>query len=183
MGAAIAQWICLRLPSSRPGFDSQALHLCFYHLWWNLYFICPCVVKKNENKPKRSRVWPIFLKKKLTRILVTSSTGLMTVERMKRKFLTEVSTIWKRLSSSFFLDWKNWMKNKLVSFSLRFCSIRSIFSFNFIILMVMGIQPCATPLKVTFKSQGREPRSSGYGRRIVFRRLWVQILAPYTGWT
>ena len=21
--------------------------------------ICPCVVKKNENKPKRGRVWPI----------------------------------------------------------------------------------------------------------------------------
>ena len=26
----------------------------------NLYYICPCVVKKDENKPKRGRVWPIF---------------------------------------------------------------------------------------------------------------------------
>ena len=31
-GAAIAQGIRLRLPSCCPGFDSQALHLCFYHL-------------------------------------------------------------------------------------------------------------------------------------------------------
>ena len=31
-GAAMAQWIHLRLLSYRPGFDSQALHLCFYHL-------------------------------------------------------------------------------------------------------------------------------------------------------
>ena len=30
---------------------------------------------------------------------------------------------------------------------------------------------------------GREPWSSGYGRRHSFRRLWVQILALYTGWT
>ena len=29
-GAAIAQWICLRLPSFHPGFESQAHHLCFY---------------------------------------------------------------------------------------------------------------------------------------------------------
>ena len=29
-GAAVAQWICLRLPSCHPGFESQAHHLCFY---------------------------------------------------------------------------------------------------------------------------------------------------------
>ena len=29
-GAAVAQWIRLRLPSCRPGFDSQAHHLCFF---------------------------------------------------------------------------------------------------------------------------------------------------------
>ena len=29
----------------------------------------------------------------------------------------------------------------------------------------------------------REPWSSGYGRRLMFRRLWVWIPAPYTGWT
>ena len=31
-GAAIAQWIRLRLPSRRPGFESQAHHLRFFHL-------------------------------------------------------------------------------------------------------------------------------------------------------
>ena len=30
---------------------------------------------------------------------------------------------------------------------------------------------------------GREPWSSGYGRRLMFQRSWVQIPAPYTGWT
>ena len=30
---------------------------------------------------------------------------------------------------------------------------------------------------------GREPWSSGYGRRLTFRRSWVRIPAPYTGWT
>ena len=45
-GAAIAQWIRLRLPSWRPGFESQAHHLRFFqfilfklyicHLNWNM---------------------------------------------------------------------------------------------------------------------------------------------------
>ena len=30
---------------------------------------------------------------------------------------------------------------------------------------------------------GREPWSSGYGKRLVFRRSWVRILTLYTGWT
>ena len=30
---------------------------------------------------------------------------------------------------------------------------------------------------------GRVPWSSGYGRRLMFRRSWVQIPAPVTGWT
>ena len=30
--ATIAQWSCLHTPSWRPGFKSQAHHLCFYHL-------------------------------------------------------------------------------------------------------------------------------------------------------
>ena len=30
---------------------------------------------------------------------------------------------------------------------------------------------------------GREPWSSGYGRRLMFWRSWVQIPAPNTGWT
>ena len=29
----------------------------------------------------------------------------------------------------------------------------------------------------------QEPWSSGYGWRLMFERLWVRILAPYTGWT
>ena len=31
-GAAVAQWICLYLPSCLSGFESQAQHLCFHHL-------------------------------------------------------------------------------------------------------------------------------------------------------
>ena len=30
---------------------------------------------------------------------------------------------------------------------------------------------------------GREPWSSGYGKRLTNQRSWVQIPAPYTGWT
>ena len=30
---------------------------------------------------------------------------------------------------------------------------------------------------------GQEPWSSGYGKRLTFQRLWVRILAQYTGWT
>ena len=29
---------------------------------------------------------------------------------------------------------------------------------------------------------GREPWSSGLGRRLMFQRFWVRIPAPYTGW-
>ena len=29
----------------------------------------------------------------------------------------------------------------------------------------------------------REPWSGGYGKRLTFRRLWVWIQVPYTGWT
>ena len=32
-GAAIAQWIHLRLPFCRPGFESQASHLSFYFIY------------------------------------------------------------------------------------------------------------------------------------------------------
>ena len=63
-GAAIAQWIRLRLPSCRPGFESQAHHLCFFqfilfklyvcHLNWN--------VKRTKNKQKEAGVGPFFKK-------------------------------------------------------------------------------------------------------------------------
>ena len=42
-GAAIAQWIHLRLPSCHPGFKSQALHLCFYQFIFEL-----CHVEKTK---------------------------------------------------------------------------------------------------------------------------------------
>ena len=38
-GAAIAQWNRLRLPSCRPGFESQASHLRFF-----FYSICICAI-------------------------------------------------------------------------------------------------------------------------------------------
>ena len=33
------------------------------------------------------------------------------------------------------------------------------------------------------RNVGREPWSSGYGRRLTFQRSWVRIPAPDTGWT
>ena len=38
-------------------------------------------------------------------------------------------------------------------------------------------------LKFNNSLHPREPYSSGYGRRLTFRRSWVQIPVPYTGWT
>ena len=34
----------------------------------------------------------------------------------------------------------------------------------------------------TVYSKGREPWSSGYGKRLTFLWSWVRIPAPYTGW-
>ena len=49
MGAAIAQWIRLRLPSCHPGFESQARYLRFF-----IYIICAIfVIWKNKNKNKK----------------------------------------------------------------------------------------------------------------------------------
>ena len=61
-GAAIAQWIHLRLPSCRPGFDSQALHLCFYHLLCNSYYICTLLWKRSKINQKEAGFGP-FLRK------------------------------------------------------------------------------------------------------------------------
>ena len=52
MGAAIAQWIRLCLPSCRTGFESQAQHLSFYPFIFEL-----CHVEKS--KLKRGRDWAI----------------------------------------------------------------------------------------------------------------------------
>ena len=55
-GAAIAQWIRLRLPSCRPGFESQAHHLCFFNLYLSFELEC----EKNENKQKEAGIGPFF---------------------------------------------------------------------------------------------------------------------------
>ena len=56
MGAAIAQWIRLRLPFCCPGFQSQAYHLSFYKI-----IVVSC--RKDENKRKEAGIGPFFLKK------------------------------------------------------------------------------------------------------------------------
>ena len=58
-GAAITQWICLYLPSSCPGFESQAHHLCFFQIVY-LSFELEC--EKNKNNQKDAGIGP-FLKK------------------------------------------------------------------------------------------------------------------------
>ena len=58
-GAAIAQWIRLRLPSCRPGFESQAHHLCFHQFIKKIVYC-----GKDENKQKRGRDRSIFKKSK-----------------------------------------------------------------------------------------------------------------------
>ena len=60
-GAAIAQWICLCLPSCCPRFDSQACHQRFFSIIveFVLYLSMRCW-EKNKNKQKRGRIWPIL---------------------------------------------------------------------------------------------------------------------------
>ena len=50
-GAAIAQWIRLRLPSFCPGFESQAHHLCFYQFKFKL-----CHVEKTKISRKEAGI-------------------------------------------------------------------------------------------------------------------------------
>ena len=57
-GAAIAKWIHLRLPSCHPGFESQAHHLHFYQIKFELFH-----VEKTKNKQKEAGIGPFFLKK------------------------------------------------------------------------------------------------------------------------
>ena len=47
-GAAIAQWIHLRLPSCRPGFESQANHLSFYFIYSQICAIIVNVLLKER---------------------------------------------------------------------------------------------------------------------------------------
>ena len=64
LGAAIAQWIRLRLPSCHPGFESQPHHLRFYQNKdkFVLYLHMHC--EKNEDKQKEAGFGP-FKKLKL----------------------------------------------------------------------------------------------------------------------
>ena len=50
---AVAQWICLRLPSCLPGFESQARHLCSYQFKFELWH-----VEKTKINRKRGRNGP-----------------------------------------------------------------------------------------------------------------------------
>ena len=61
-GAAIAQWIRLRLPSWRPGFESQAHHLRFFQfkIVQIVYLSFELEYEKNENKQKEARIGPFF---------------------------------------------------------------------------------------------------------------------------
>ena len=56
-GAAIAQWIRPRLPSSRPGLWSH--HTCFINVKFNLCFIICLFIVKGSKIDKRGRVWTI----------------------------------------------------------------------------------------------------------------------------
>ena len=49
LGTAIAQWICLHLPSWGPGFKTQLYHLCFFHLSSNIELYCIIVLRKVSN--------------------------------------------------------------------------------------------------------------------------------------
>ena len=50
VSAAVAQWIHLRLPSCRPGFESQAHHLCFYQFKFEFKTV---TCWNDENKQKK----------------------------------------------------------------------------------------------------------------------------------
>ena len=71
-GAAVAQWIRSRLPSCRPGFESQAHHLCFFNLNLNLN----CNVLKRRKETEKGAGIGLFLKKKLPGDCLVGRTGL-----------------------------------------------------------------------------------------------------------
>ena len=55
--ASIVHWICLRLPSCCPGFESQAHHLHFYQFIFEL-----CHRENDENKQKEAELAHFFKK-------------------------------------------------------------------------------------------------------------------------
>ena len=70
-GAAIAQWIRLRLPSCRPRFESQAHHLRFFQFILFKLYICHLnwSVKRTKIKEKEAGIGP--LKKTIILALTT----------------------------------------------------------------------------------------------------------------
>ena len=63
-GAAITQWIRLRLLFCRPRFESQAHHLCFFQFIWFKLYICQLNSNVKRTKiNKRGQAWPIFKKR------------------------------------------------------------------------------------------------------------------------
>ena len=60
LAAAIAPWLCLRLPSCGPGFESQAHHLCFFMLKLKLY--CCWNKKRTKINEKEAGIGPYFKK-------------------------------------------------------------------------------------------------------------------------
>ena len=54
-----------------------------------------------------------------------------------------------------------------------------------LLILKFSMAAIVLPLKGVFRKVMRTNvyRSSGYGRRLMFRRSWVQIPATYTGWT
>ena len=52
MGAAIAQWICLCLPSCCPGFESQTYHLRYYQFILELYKTRDSVPRHHNKKDR-----------------------------------------------------------------------------------------------------------------------------------
>ena len=60
LGAAIAQWIRLCLPSCGPGFESKAHHLgMLLPFTIKLCALFVIVLRKGQTSTKRGRVWPI----------------------------------------------------------------------------------------------------------------------------
>ena len=88
--AAIAQWIRLHLPSCRHRFEPKHAINAFINLYLN------CHVEKDENKQKRGRDWPIFLKKNI-------ALWSQSIEQNANKFLTYTSNA--RFLTVFFKKW------------------------------------------------------------------------------
>ena len=118
-------------------------------------------------------------KKRETSIFVWSSINLTLLWSRNAWFIFLWSKLWL-LSTSLPLTQKTWM-DLAVGFSEVCLGMMRPQCFNiqqkachFFYWKVILTNKCIL---------GREPWSSGYGRRLMFQRLWVRIPAPFTGWT